>query len=87
MIGVFRKHQMVRRETGADQHELLSWKPEVVEVASPPVSKELKKRWSYFIRKVYELDPLTCPKCQGEMWFDTLLNHPEGTRRAHYQLH
>ena len=28
---------------------------------------ELKKRWSYFIRKVYETDPLTCPKCQGEM--------------------
>lgn len=31
-----------------------------------PISKELKKRWSYFIRKVYETDPLTCPKCQGE---------------------
>lgn len=26
---------------------------------------ELKKRWSYFIRKVYETDPLTYPKCQG----------------------
>ena len=23
--------------------------------------------WSYFIRKVYETDPLTCPKYQGEM--------------------
>jgi CHASE2 domain-containing sensor protein len=32
-----------------------------------PLSKELKKRWSYFIRKVYETDPLACPKCQGEM--------------------
>ena len=32
-----------------------------------PVSKELKKRWPYFVRKVYEADPLTCPKCQGEM--------------------
>ena len=30
------------------------------------------KRWSYFIRKVYETDPLTCPKCQGEMWFNML---------------
>lgn len=38
---------------------------EIVEVAAPPVSKELKKRWSYLIRKVYETDPLTCPKCQG----------------------
>jgi hypothetical protein len=32
----------------------------------------LKKRWSYFIRKVYETDPLICPKCLGEMWFDKL---------------
>lgn len=47
--------------------EETSWKPEVIEVAPPPISKELKKRWSYFIRKVYETDPLTCPKCQGEM--------------------
>jgi hypothetical protein len=28
---------------------------------------ELKKRWSYFIRKVYETDPLICPKCCGQM--------------------
>jgi len=42
-------------------------KPEIIEIDPPPVSKELKKRWSYFIRKVYESDPLTCPNCQGEM--------------------
>jgi len=40
---------------------------EVTEVPPPPVSKELKRRWSYFIRKVYETDPLVCAKCQGEM--------------------
>ena len=27
----------------------------------------LKRHWSHFIRKVYETDPLTCPKCHGEM--------------------
>jgi hypothetical protein len=42
-------------------------KTEISEIDAPPVSKELKKRWSYFIRKVYEIDPLTCPQCQGEM--------------------
>jgi hypothetical protein len=45
---------------------------EINEIDAVPLSKELKKRWSYFIRKVYETDPLTCPKCQGEMWFDEL---------------
>jgi len=38
-----------------------------IEAPPPPVSKELKRRWSYFIRKVYETDPLVCPKCAGEM--------------------
>ncbi len=34
----------------------------VTEAPPPPVSKELKRRWSYFIRKVCESDPLVCPK-------------------------
>ncbi len=42
-------------------------KPKFVEVPPPLVSKELKKRWSYFIRKVYETDPLVYVKCSGEM--------------------
>jgi len=29
--------------------------------------KNLKRRWSYFIRKVYGTDPLVCPMCSGEM--------------------
>src|SRR5262245_26630065 len=44
----------------------------ISEIDAPPLSKELKKRRSYFIRKVYETDALICPKCQGEMWFDKL---------------
>ena len=34
---------------------------EVTEIPPPPVSKELKERWSYFIRKVYGTDPLVIP--------------------------
>jgi len=40
---------------------------EVGEVPPPPVSKELRRRWSQLIQKVYETDPLICPKCRGEM--------------------
>ena len=42
-----RKKEKPREETE------VSWKPEVIEIEAPPVSKELKKRWSYFIRKVF----------------------------------
>ncbi len=51
-------------------------KPEFVEVPPPPVSKELKRRWSYFIRKVYETDPLVCPKCRGEMRIISFIGQP-----------
>ncbi len=29
--------------------------------------KEFRRNWARLIQKVYEIDPLICPKCQGEM--------------------
>jgi hypothetical protein len=51
-------------------------KTEISEIDAAPVSKELKKRSSYFIRKVYETDPLICPKYQGEMRIISLIDQP-----------
>ncbi len=30
-------------------------------------SKEYRKNWARLIQKIYEIDPLTCPKCHGPM--------------------
>jgi hypothetical protein len=30
-------------------------------------SKGYRKNWARLIQKIYEIDPLTCPKCQGPM--------------------
>ena len=30
-------------------------------------AKEFRRNWARLIQKVYEVDPLICPKCQGEM--------------------
>ena len=30
-------------------------------------SKEYKRNWARFIQKIYEVDPLVCPKCSGKM--------------------
>ena len=30
-------------------------------------SKECRKNWVRLIQKIYEVDPLTCPKCSGAM--------------------
>ena len=33
----------------------------------PPGSREARRRWAALIRRVFEVDPLTCPKCEGTM--------------------
>ncbi len=30
-------------------------------------SKKTRQNWARLIQKVYEVDPLLCPKCQGTM--------------------
>jgi len=30
-------------------------------------AKEYRKNWARLIQKIYEVDPLTCPKCHGRM--------------------
>ncbi len=46
--------------------ETVTWKAEVTEVPPPLGSKELKRRWSYFIRKVYETDLLSAPSARAK---------------------
>lgn len=39
----------------------------VPESAPTPSAKEARKRWAALIKQVYEVDPLVCPKCGGQM--------------------
>ncbi len=40
----------------------------VPHILEPEISsKEAKGRWSYFIRKIYEVDPLKCNHCGGKL--------------------
>ena len=52
-----------KRRQKPEGEEGVSRKPEVIEVDPPPISKELKKRWSYFIQKVYETAHLYSAYC------------------------
>jgi hypothetical protein len=61
-------------------------KPRFNEIDAPPVSKELEKRWSYFIRKVYETDPLTCLKCQAEMRIISFIDQPDVIKKILQRL-
>lgn len=37
-------------------------------------SKAYCKNWAWLILKIYGVDPLTCPKCQGDMRIISFLN-------------
>jgi hypothetical protein len=42
--------------------------PEYLNIKEPILSsKEYRRRWQDLIKKVYETDPLICPKCGGKM--------------------
>jgi len=40
-------------------------------------SKAYRKNWARLIRKIYEVDPLTCSKCQGQMRIISFIEDPE----------
>lgn len=37
---------------------------------------EAKRRWAELIRLVYEVDPLVCPRCGGQMRVMALIQEP-----------
>ena len=53
-----------------DQDELI---PSILE----PDGSSKEQNWSRLIQKIYEADPLTCPKCQGRMRILAFIEDPE----------
>ncbi len=43
-------------------------------------TKEYRKNWARLIQKIYETDPLCCPKCSGKMKILSFIEDPEVTR-------
>ena len=40
-------------------------------------SKESRKNWARLIQKIYAVDALTCPTCQGKMKIISFIENPE----------
>ena len=58
-----------------DQDELI---PSILEPDGS--SREYRKNWARLIQKIYEVDPLTCPKCKNEMRILAFIEDQEVTR-------
>jgi thioesterase domain-containing protein len=43
---------------------------------SVQADKAFRKSWARLIQKIYEIDPLLCPKCQGQMKIISFIEEP-----------
>ena len=43
--------------------------------------KQCRSQWARLIKKIYETDPLVCPKCQGPMTIISFLEDPAVVKR------
>ena len=59
----------------AEEDDLI---PSILE--SEGSSKEYRKNWARLIQKIYEVDPLTCPKCSGIMKVISVIEDKDVTR-------
>jgi Putative transposase len=49
-------------------------------------SKGYRKNWARLIQKIYEVDPLTCPKCHGEMRIISFIEAEEVIKKEGKEL-
>jgi hypothetical protein len=50
-------------------------------VPDGPYRAALRRRWAELIRRVYEVDPLGCPRCGGEMRVVGFITQPHVIKR------
>ena len=50
-------------------------------IPPPPERAALRRRWANLIRRVYEVDPLVCPRCGAEMRVIGFITEPRVIRR------
>ncbi len=66
------KDQRATREAANAVHQ--------AEPEAPPQTAALRKRWA-LLRRVYEVDPLVCPRCAGTMRVISFITQPAVIRR------
>ncbi len=60
---------------------------DIEERVDPELSKNAKSAWARLIKKVYEVDPMLCPKCGAEMRLMAIIEEDEVIEKILRHLH
>jgi hypothetical protein len=71
------RHRKAEEKLKAPDSSVSSREP----VPTPPERAALRRRWANLIRRVYEIDPLVCPRCGSEMRMIGFITDPTVVKR------
>ena len=66
MRGDRKKYEMREKEKGEGENETIE-EGKIIDIRNYRPKRIPKLMWHECIKKVWEVDPLTCPQCTGEM--------------------
>jgi hypothetical protein len=55
-------------------------------IVEPPSKRAVSKSWARLIKKIYEVDPLICPKCGAKMKIKAFITQPAEVARIMVNL-
>jgi len=70
-----------KQETEKTESENGSNEIEIIDISNYKPRRIPPPIWRECIKKVWEVDPLKCPHCQGEMKIISFINEPKAIRR------
>ena len=70
-----------RREATDDEEQAAASSEGQPETPSAAQRRRLRRLWAQLIRRVYEIDPLTCPECGEEMRILAFILDPPVVRK------
>jgi len=69
------------KQESAEENENAGNEIEIIDISDYKPRKIPPPTWRECIKKVWEVDPLKCPHCQGEMKIISFINEPEVIRK------
>jgi hypothetical protein len=66
-----------KRRQAAGQNDGYEEPPLVTVEPEPEALRETKRRWAELLRRIFEVDPLKCPRCDEEMRIVSFITEPK----------